>query len=86
MFLPVNILNFDCKFVIDTGSAVTIISSDMFHKLTLHSDIQFKDTSSSLKLEVADRGQLNVDGIATINQAKREATAKSIFAQRTRNN
>jgi len=67
MFLPMQISDVKCRFVIDTGSSVTIISSRLFDKVSMYCDLKLRPVNDSLKLEVADKGSLNVEGVATIS-------------------
>ncbi len=62
MFLPLNIHSVDCKFVVDTGSAVTILSSTVFNKMS-SLNISLQKPDPTIRLEVADRGHLTIEGI-----------------------
>jgi len=53
--------------VVDTGACATIMSTALFNKIPDSKKPELKQTNPSLRLEVADNGLLQVDGIATVN-------------------
>ena len=66
MLLPMNIYSEDCRFVVDTGSPVTLISSTVFDKIASHSELNLRPTDPSFKINVADETPLKVEGIVNI--------------------
>ena len=66
MLLPMNIYSEDCRFVVDTGSPVTLISSTVFNKIASHTELNLRPTDPSFKINVADETPLKVEGIVNI--------------------
>ena len=67
MFLPLKIHTKDYKFVIDTGSAVTIISSAVFNEISSYVDYKLCPTDPNFKIEVADKAPLRIEGVVDIH-------------------
>ena len=64
VLLPMKFTGVNAKFVIDTGAAVTIISSRIFDQIPSHDRPKLRKPEKITKLEVANDGFLDVDGIA----------------------
>ncbi|MCG8112852.1 MAG: RNase H-like domain-containing protein [Candidatus Thiodiazotropha taylori] len=62
ILLPISVSNIDYKVVLDTGSAVTILSSNVYNKIPLDVRPPLKKVSSAVKLEAANDGLLSVLG------------------------
>lgn len=66
MFLTVTVCDTRAKFVVDTGSAVTILSLDMFNKISLTSNLELVQLNNKVFLEVANKGSLTVEGMVKL--------------------
>ena len=62
ILLPVSVGNADYRLILDTGSAVTILSSNVYNKIPFENRPCLKKVPSSVKLEVANDGLLSVLG------------------------
>ena len=60
--LPISVCNVDYRLILDTGSAVTIISSNVYNKIPLEQRPSLKKVPSTVKLEVANDELLSVLG------------------------
>ena len=67
MFLPVKIETKEYRFVIDTGSAVTIISSSAFNEILTYIDLDLCPTDPGFRIVGADTKPINLEGHATVN-------------------
>ncbi|MCG7870380.1 MAG: hypothetical protein JAY74_28925 [Candidatus Thiodiazotropha taylori] len=65
--LPINAFDINSRLVLDTGSAVTIISSNIYNKIPLEVRPPLRKVSPSVKLEVANDGLLHVLGEVTLD-------------------
>ena len=53
--------------MIDTGSAVTIISSAVFNEISSYVDYKLCPTDPNFKIEVADKAPLRIEGVVDIH-------------------
>ena len=67
MFLPVKIESKEYKCVIDTGSAVTIISSSVFNEILSYVDLNLRPTDPSFRIVGVDNKPINLEGHASAN-------------------
>ena len=63
MFLQLKILTKDYKFVLDTGSVVTIISLVVFNEISSYADYKLCPTVPNFKIEIADKAPLRIEGV-----------------------
>ena len=66
MTVPVNINGLNTNMLLDTGAVVTILSTDTFDKIPRESKPTLKPLTEPVYLEVADAGQLKVEGMAMV--------------------
>ena len=66
MYLPISMCNLETMFLIDTGAEVTIISNKLFERILDKYRPKQLETVVSMKLEVADRGLVDIKGIADV--------------------
>ena len=66
VYLPISMCNLETMFLIDTGAEVTIISNKLFETIPDKYRPKLLETMVSMKLEVADRGLVDIKGIADI--------------------
>ncbi|MES9882782.1 MAG: hypothetical protein ABW185_18090 [Sedimenticola sp.] len=62
ILLPITIENVSAKLVLDTGAAVTILSSNIYNQIPSSQRPELMKVSPSLKLEVANDELLSVMG------------------------
>lgn len=67
ILFPIYVYDIKSRLVLDTGNAVTIISSIMYNKISLKVRPPLKKKSPSVKLEVANDGLLPVLGEVTLD-------------------
>ena len=67
MFLPVKIETKEYRFVIDAGSAVTIISSSAFNEILTYIDLDLCPTDPGFRIVGADTKPINLEGHAAVN-------------------
>lgn len=67
ILLPVDIHSVNAKLVLDTGAAVTVVSSNVYNKLPQNMRPELGKVSPSLKLEVANDELLPVLGTVTLD-------------------
>ena len=80
LLVPVTFGKNRARLIVDTGAAVTVISSNVYNNLP--SDIRppLDETSSALKLEVANEGLLSVLGTTTLEfKIKKETFRWTVF-------
>ena len=66
VYLPISMCNLETMFLIDTGAEVTIISNKLFETIPDKYRPKLLETVVSMKFEVADRGLVDIKGIADI--------------------
>ncbi|MCG8033309.1 MAG: DDE-type integrase/transposase/recombinase [Candidatus Thiodiazotropha taylori] len=66
ILLPISVNMMDYSLILDTGCAVTILSSNVYNKIPLASRPPLRKVPSSVKLEVANDGLLSVLGEVTL--------------------
>ena len=66
VYLPVCICETKTRFLIDTGAEVTIMSQRLFERIPEEIRPKIVDTGCKMKLEVADKGLVDVIGAADI--------------------
>ena len=66
IFLKMCISDIRCNFVVDFGGCVTIMSTALYNKIPDDVRPKLKPVDKSLRLEVADYGLLQVNGLAEI--------------------
>ena len=64
--MPISIENVSAEFIVDTGAAVTILSTKIFNQIPQSLKPVFKELDPRLKLEVANDGLLQVTGLVTL--------------------
>ncbi len=67
ILLPVNIHSVSASLVLDTGAAVTVVSSNVYNKLPPDVRPELEKVNPSLKLEVANDELLPVLGTVTLD-------------------
>ena len=67
MYLPMCICEVKTKFLIDTGAKVTIMSQKLFERIPENVRPSMVKTECNVKLEVADKGLVQVVGVADIS-------------------
>jgi len=76
----VNFGSTNANQIVDTGTAVTIISTNIYNNLPNDSRPPLENVKSALKLEVANEGLLSVLGTATLEfKIKKETYKWSVF-------
>ena len=65
MFLKTNFYGVDGNFVVDTGSAVTLMSLAFYYNLPPSKRPELRKPATNLKFEVANDELLEVSGVAT---------------------
>ena len=66
VYLPISMYNLETMFLIDTGAEVTIISNKLFERIPDKYRPKLLETVVSMKLEVADKGLVDIKGIADV--------------------
>ena len=66
MYLPVCICETKTRFLINTGAEVTIMSQRLFERIPEEIRPKIVDTGCKMKLEVADKGLVDLIGAADI--------------------
>ena len=66
ILLKTSVCEIPCHFVVDTGACVTIMSVGLYNKIPEERKPLLKKVDSSLRLEVADNGLLQLEGMTTI--------------------
>ena len=67
MFLSVKIESKEHKFVIDAGSAVTIILLSVFNEILSYVDLNLRPTNPSFRIVGVDTKPINLEGHASVN-------------------
>ena len=65
-FLQVQMCGEHSELLVDTGAAVTIISSALFSQIPAEKRPQLKSPCKSTKLETASKELIDIDGIVTV--------------------
>ena len=63
--LPLELHNVHSKFVVDTGSVVTVVSSVVYSSIPVHRRPPLQPAKEPVKLEVANK-MMDIDGVATV--------------------
>ena len=81
MTVPVNMNGLNTDMLLDTGAVVTILSKDTFDKIPKDSKPILKPLTEPVYLEVADAGQLRVEGMAvmTMEIGSQEYTKCTVY-------
>ena len=66
MLLPLELHNVHSKFVVDTGSVVTVVSSAIYNSIPLHRRPPLQPAKEPVKLEVANKEMMDIDGTAAV--------------------
>ena len=67
VYLPLCICETRTRFLVDTGAELTIMSQRLFERIPEEVRPKIVDTGCKMKLEVADKGLVDVIGAADIN-------------------
>ena len=66
-FVYVNINGVDCELIIDSGAAVTVISTSLWENIPILQRPELKKPSGKVRLEAANSELINVIGVAVFN-------------------
>ena len=66
-FLHVQINGAETEILVDTGAAVTVISSELFNGIPAEKRPELKPPYEELKLQTANNEHIAVQGVATID-------------------
>ena len=66
-FLQVQINGKETELLVDTGAAVTVISSELFYNIPAEKRPELKLPTECVKLQTANNEQIAIQGIAPIN-------------------
>ena len=66
-FVCVNINGVDCELIIDSGAAVTVISTSLWENIPILQRPELKKPGGKVRLEAANSELINVIGVAVFN-------------------
>ena len=66
VLLPLELHNVHSKFVVDTGSVVTVVSSAVYNSIPLHRRPSLQPAKEPVKGEAANKEMMDIDGVATV--------------------
>ncbi len=66
VLLPLELHNVHSRFVVDTGSVVTVVSSTIYNSIPEHRRPPLHPAKEPVKLEMANKELMDIQGVATM--------------------